>query len=136
MTLDECRLLTFRTICEPSGNLTFIEGGVDIPFEIRRVFYVFGIPAEENRARHAHRTLHQLIIAICGSFNVEFNDGTERQSIRLSKPEEGFYIPPMIWCELRNFSPNSVCMVLASDIFKEADYYREYDKFLAARKEL
>lgn len=116
------------------GNLTFIEGNRHIPFEIKRVYYLYDVPGGSTRGGHAHKQLQQLIIAMSGSFDVVLDDGHEKQKIHLNRSYHGLLIPTMVWRELENFSSGSVCMVLASEYFEEDDYYREYDAFRAAVK--
>jgi len=132
MSLAECRMIHLPKINEPRGNLTFIEGGRHIPFEIKRVYYLYDVPGGAERGGHAHKNLHQLIIAMSGSFDVILNDGTQQKRFHLNRSYSGMYICPMIWRELDNFSSGSVCMVLASNLYDEADYYRNYQEFVRA----
>ena len=132
MSLAECRMIHLPKINEPRGNLTFIEGGRHIPFEIKRVYYLYDVPGGAERGGHAHKDLHQLIIAMSGSFDVVLNDGTQQKRFHLNRSYSGIYICPMIWRELDNFSSGSVCMVLASNFYDEADYYRNYEEFVRA----
>ena len=124
--------MTFPKIPEPRGNLSFIEGGHHVPFGIARVYYLYDVPGGESRGGHAHKALHQVIIAINGSFNVEIDDGLNKKSIQLCRANEGLYIVPGIWRELTNFTSGSVCLVLASRPYEESDYYRDYGQFLDA----
>lgn len=133
MTVDTCRLIDLPKIHDPRGNLTFIEGGVHVPFPIERVYYLYDVPGGSERGGHAHKGLHQLIVAMSGSFDVVIDDGRERKRIHLSRSYYGLYICPMIWRELDNFSSGAVCMVLASNRYDEADYYRDYQEFLAGK---
>jgi len=130
MSMAECKMVDLPKINEPRGNLTFIEGGRHIPFEIKRVYYLYDVPGGAERGGHAHRDLHQLIIAMSGSFDVVLNDGTQKKRFHLNRSYSGIYICPMIWRELDNFSSGSVCMVLASNFYDEADYYRNYQEFV------
>lgn len=132
MSLAECKMVNLPKINEPRGNLTFIEGGRHIPFEIKRVYYLYDVPGGAERGGHAHKDLHQLIIAMSGSFDVVLNDGTQKKRFHLNRSYSGIYICPMIWRELDNFSSGSVCMVLASNFYDEADYYRNYQEFVRA----
>ncbi len=125
-------IIDLRRIANPRGNLTPIEGGVDVPFEIRRVYYLYDVPGGESRGGHAHRDLQQFIIAVSGSFDVILDDGADRRSYFLNRSYYGLYVPRMIWRELENFSSGSVSLVLASAHYDEADYFREYSDFLAA----
>jgi len=132
MSLANCRLIDLPRIQDPRGNLTFIESGRHIPFEIRRVYYVYDVPGGAERGGHAHKELHEFIVAMSGSFDVILDDGREKKRFHLNRSYFGLYICPMIWRELDNFSSGSVCMVLASNFYDEADYYRDYDQFLTA----
>ena len=130
MTLSECKLLDFPKITDRRGNLTFIEGLVHIPFEIKRVYYLYDVPGGSLRGGHAHKALEQIIIALSGSFDVFLDDGGKKKIYRLNSPSKGLLVTPMVWRELNNFSSGSVCLVLASEHFSEEDYYRDYSQFL------
>lgn len=132
MQIDECRWIELPKISDPRGNLTFVEGGNHIPFEIRRVYYLYDVPGGATRAAHGHKRLSQLMIAMSGSFDVTLDDGLNKRKFHLNRSYYGLYVPPMIWRDLDNFSSGSVCMVLASDVFDEADYFRDYQRFLDA----
>jgi dTDP-4-dehydrorhamnose 3,5-epimerase-like enzyme len=134
--IENCKLIELTRITDPRGNLTFIEGGKHIPFDIRRVYYLYDVPGGATRAGHGHKTLHQLMIAMSGSFDVLLDDGHQKQKYHLNRSYYGLYICPMMWREINNFSSGSVCMVLASEHFDEFDYYREYPDFLQAVKAL
>ena len=134
MNIDLCKIIDLPKISDQRGNLTFIEGGNHIPFDIRRVYYLYDVPGGSERGGHAHKGLHQLIIAMSGSFDVLLDDGTNKKRIHLCRSYYGLYVCPMIWRELDNFSSGSVCVVLASNVYDEDDYYRDYTKFLEARK--
>jgi len=129
MSLDKCRLIELPKIADPRGNLTFIEGTRHIPFEIRRVYYLYDVPGGAERGGHAHKELSQLIIAMSGSFDVVLNDGSQTKRFHLNRSYYGLYVCPMMWRELDNFSSGSVCMVLASNLYDEADYYRDFEQF-------
>ncbi len=133
MALTECRIIELPKIHEPRGNLTFIESNSQIPFAIERVYYLYDVPGGSERGGHAHKGLHQLIIAMSGSFDVVLDDGKDRKRVHLNRSYQGLYVCPMIWRELDNFSSGSVCMVLASNRYDEADYYRDYAEFMRAR---
>lgn len=131
-TLKDCKVIEFPVIADPRGNLTFIEGGEHIPFQIERVYYLYDVPGGASRGGHAHKELQQLIIAIAGSFDVVLDDGKEKRRFHLNRSYKGLYVPPMMWRELDNFSSGSLCMVLASSKYDEDDYYRDYDRYLNA----
>ena len=132
-TIDRCSLIDLPQISDPRGNLTFIEGGRHVPFAIERVYYLYDVPGGAERGGHAHRALSQLIVAMSGSFDVVLNDGTQTTRFHLNRSYRGLYITPMIWRELDNFSSGSVCMVLASNRYDEADYYRDFDEYVRAQ---
>lgn len=130
--IENCKIIELPKIGDPRGNLTFIEGMNHVPFAINRVYYLYDVPGGAERGGHAHKDLHQLIIAMSGSFDVTIDDGRNKQRIHLNRSYYGLYICPMIWRELDNFSSGSVCMVLASNNYTETDYYREYTDFIGA----
>lgn len=132
--LSNCRLINLPKIQDPRGNLTFVEGGNHIPFDIQRVYYLYDVPGGSERGGHAHKDLHQLIIAMSGSFDVVLDDGREKKRYHLNRSYNGLYVCPMMWRELDNFSSGSVCMVLASNTYAEDDYYRDYDAYLRAMR--
>jgi hypothetical protein len=127
--VDDCRLIDLPVIHNPQGNLTFIEGQKHVPFDIARVYYLYDVPGGAERGGHAHRELQQLLVAMSGSFEIVVDDGTQRRGIRLNRSYVGLYMPSMIWRELVDFSSGSVCMVLASKPYEEADYIRDYEAF-------
>ncbi len=130
MGVEQCRIIELPKIADPRGNLSFIEGGRQVPFEIKRVYYLYDVPGGETRAGHAMKSGSKFIIAASGSFDVVLDDGRERTTIGLNRSWKGVYVPPMIWRELVNFSSAGVCLVLASDYYDESDYIRRYDEFL------
>jgi hypothetical protein len=127
--ISACRLLDLPKVADTRGNLTFIENGKHIPFTIKRIYYLYDVPAGESRGGHAHRTLEQVIIPASGSFDVGLDDGYSQKTVPLNRPFLGLYIPPMIWRTLNNFSAGSVCIVLASDFYYDKDYIRDIDFF-------
>ncbi len=129
MSQQQCKIIDLPKIEDPRGNLTFIEGGQHIPFEIKRVYYLYDVPGGSSRGGHAHKDLHQLLIAMSGSFDIHLDDGHSKVTYHMNRSYYGLYIPPMTWREIDNFSSGSVCMVLASAHYEEADYYRDYDEF-------
>jgi hypothetical protein len=134
MDLNQCNIVNLPKITDPRGNITFIEGGRHVPFEIKRVYYLYDTPGGAERGGHAHKELHQLIVAMSGSFDVILDSGMQKKRFHLNRSYYGLYVCPMIWRELDNFSSGSVCMVLASNFYDESDYYRNYQEFLNALK--
>lgn len=132
-SLDQCRLIDLPKVTDPRGNLTFVEGGRHVDFDIQRVYYLYDVPGGSERGGHAHRGLRQLIVAMSGSFDVILDDGRDRKRFHLNRSYTGLYVCPMIWRELDNFSSGSVCMVLASNRYDEADYFRDYGEFMRTR---
>ncbi len=133
MNIDLCKMIDLPKIQDPRGNLTFVEGGDQIPFDIQRVYYLYDVPGGAERGGHAHKDLHQLIIAMSGSFDVVLDDGKNKKRVHMNRSYSGLYVCPMIWRELDNFSSGAVLMVLASNKYDEADYYRDYADFMRAR---
>jgi hypothetical protein len=133
MSIERCQMIDLPKIHDPRGNLTFVESNNQIPFAIERVYYLYDVPGGSDRGGHAHKELHQLIIAMSGSFDVVLDDGKDKKRVHLNRSYNGLYICPMIWRELDNFSSGAVCMVLASTKYDEADYYRDYSEFMRAR---
>jgi uncharacterized RmlC-like cupin family protein len=123
------RIIDFPIVHEPRGNLSFIEGERQIPFPIKRVYYLYDVPGGAVRGGHAHKDLQQVIIALSGSFDVVLDDGKERQKVSLNRSYHGLYLPNMVWRELENFSSGAVCLVLASEIYLEVDYIRDIREF-------
>lgn len=134
MPLNDCRIIELPKIQDPRGNLTFVEGGRHIPFEIKRVYYLYDVPGGADRGGHAHKELHQFLVAMSGSFDVVLNDGDRQRRYSLNRSYYGLYICPMTWRHLDNFSSGAVCMVLASTCYDEQDYFRNYDDFVASAK--
>ncbi|MDB6064618.1 MAG: WxcM domain protein C-terminal domain protein [Pedosphaera sp.] len=134
MGLNLCKIIQLPKIADPRGNLTFVEGGRHVPFDIKRVYYLYDVPGGGERGGHAHKALSQLIVAMSGSFDVILDDGKQKERFHLNRSYYGLYVCPMIWRELDNFSSGSVCMVLASNLYEESDYFREYADFIQARK--
>ena len=129
--IGDCREIQLPVISNPAGNIAVIEEAVGVPFRIRRVYYLYGVPEGAERGGHAHRDLEQLLVAVSGRFDVVLDDGEARRSVPLASPDRGLYLPRMVWRELTGFSSGAVCLVLASEPYDEADYIRDYDEFAA-----
>ena len=130
----DCTMIELdRHHSDRKGNLTVVENGKTLPFDVKRVYYLYDIPGGESRGAHAHKELEQLIIAVSGSFTVTLDDGKCKRSFFLNRPYQGLYVKPGIWRDLDDFSAGAVCMVLASDVYKAEDYIRSYDDFVAFR---
>ena len=129
MSIQSCKIIELPKISDPRGNLTFVEGGNHIPFDIKRVYYLYDVPGGAERGAHGHKALQQLIIAMSGSFDVVLDDGREKKTFHMNRSYYGLYVCPMMWRDITNFSSGAVCMVLASDFYDEQDYFRDYNKF-------
>jgi len=132
----DCHVLSLCKIHNPAGNITIVEGEQNIPFKISRIYYLYDIPGGETRGGHAHKELHQLIIAASGSFEVLLDDGKNKKIVRLNRPNYGLLVVPGIWRELFEFSSGSICLVLASHKYEETDYQRDYDRFIEYKKNI
>ncbi len=132
MSINNCKIIDLPKIQDPRGNLTFVEGGNHIPFDIERVYYLYDVPGGSERGGHAHKQLHQLIISMSGSFDVVLDDGNNQKRFHMNRSHYGLYVCPMMWRVLDNFSSGAVCMVLASSPYEESDYIRNHDDFLSA----
>ena len=129
-SVHDCIMLELPKIERPSGALTVLHGGREIPFDIKRVYYLYDVPGGAGRGGHAHKTLYQLIVAASGSFDIVLSDGSETKTVQLNRPYFGLLIPPGTWRDMRNFSSGAICLVLASEIHTEADYIRDYNEYL------
>jgi len=129
MDKKQCKIIELPKIVDQRGNLTFIEAQRHIPFDFQRVYYLYDVPGGAARGGHAHRQLEQFIVAASGSFTVITDDGTSRKEFYLNRSYYGLYIPTMTWREIDNFSSGSFCLVLASELYDETDYIRDYQKF-------
>jgi len=129
------RLIEFPTIEQFEGCLTFVEGAQVVPFEIKRVYYIYSVPQGAVRSGHAHRDLRQVLVPVAGSFNVVLDSGSRKETIKLAHPHVGLYLSKMVWRRIEEFSSGAVCVVLASTHYDEADYIRNYDDFVAEVKQ-
>lgn len=130
-TINDCRIIDLRKIHDPRGNLTPIESLLDVPFEIKRVFYLYDVSGGESRGAHAHKMDSQFLIAVSGSFEVLLDDGKNKRNVTLNRPYQGLYIPSGIWSAEQGFASGSVCLVLTDNGFNAKDYIRDYDLFLS-----
>ena len=135
MALSHCKLIEIPKITDLRGNISFIEGRKQIPFDINRIYYIFDVPNGADRGSHAHKNLDQLFLAMSGSFDIVLDDGKSKKKFHLNRPYVGLYVCSMIWRELSNFSSGAVCMVLASAYYDEGDYIRDYEEFLTKAKQ-
>jgi hypothetical protein len=133
-TIDDCQLISLPKVADSRGNLTFVEANRHIPFDIKRVYYLYDVPGGAERGGHAHKHLNQLLIAMSGSFDVHLDDGDRKKTIHLNRGYFGLQITTNIWRTLDNFSSGAVCLVLASEYYDANEYYRDYDEFLATQK--
>ena len=131
-TIQNCKILSIPKIEDPRGNLSVIENDV-IPFDIKRVYYLYDVPSGAERGGHSHKEQQEFLVALSGSFDVILNDGKVEKTVTLNKPFEGLLITNGIWRELKNFSSGAVCLVIASDVFLEEDYIREFEDFLKSK---
>ena len=135
-TVYDCSIIELGSHgTDRQGNLTVVENGITVPFDVKRIFYLYDVPGGASRGGHAHHSLSQLLVAVSGSFSVTLDDGTVRRTYLLNHPYQGLIIEPGIWNTLDDFSSGAVCMVLTSDIFSEEDYIRDYKDFLKLRNQ-
>lgn len=127
----DCSIIELnRHHSDRKGNLTVVENSISVPFDVKRIYYLYDVPGGESRGGHAHRRLHQLIVAVSGSFSVTLDDGSVKRTFNLNRPYQGLLVVPGIWRTLDDFSSGAVCMVLASEIYSEDDYLRHYEDFI------
>lgn len=134
-TVFDCSVIDISKVHNDAGNITVVENNKNIPFEVKRIYYLYDVPSGESRGGHAHYELEQFIIAASGSFDVILDDGVNKKTVSLNRPNLALQIVPGLWRELDNFSSGSICMVLASHVYDEKDYIREYSEFLKFRNE-
>ena len=135
-TVFDCPVVDFPKIHNRAGNITPLQNLIDVPFSIKRVYYIYDVPGGESRGAHAHRELEQLLIAASGSFDVHLDDGISKRTIHLNRPYYGLHIKPGIWRDIDNFSSGSICLALVSEVYKESDYIRSYEEFKAIKIQL
>ena len=129
-TINDCKFLDFPKNHQLNGNLTSITNREEVPFDIKRIYYLYDVPGGNSRGGHAHKDLYQIMVALSGSFTVTLDDGNSKKSFNLFQPYQGLLIPPGLWRDLDTFSSGSICMVLASEVYDEQDYFRDYEDFL------
>lgn len=134
-TVYDCTMIELDRHHHEKGNITVVENSRTIPFDVRRVYYLYDVPGGESRGGHAHRELRQLIVSAGGSFDVTLDDGSVKRTFTLNRPYQGLLVVPGIWRELNNFSSGSVCLVLASHEYDESDYIRSYDEFIRYKQQ-
>ncbi len=128
--LDQCQIMDLPKVTSYQGSLTAVNNSLEIPFNIRRVYYLYDVPGGETRGGHAHHEIHQLIVCVSGSYDVLLDDGKRRRTLKLNRAHQGLYVPPMIWRELVNFSTGAICLVLASENYSEDEYIRDFSEFV------
>jgi len=133
-TVFDCQLIYLPRIRNRSGNITAVQNNKEVPFEIRRVFYLYDVPGGESRGAHAHYSCHQLLLAVSGSFEILLDDGSVKRQLQLNRPDMGLHVPPGIWASEVNFSSGAICLVLASEPYQEHDYIRDYETYLHYKK--
>ena len=133
-TVFDCNIIHLPKIYNRSGSITPVQNNIEIPFAIQRLFYLYDIPGGETRGAHAHKTLHQFLIAASGSFDVTIDDGHNKKTVQLNRPYFGLHIKPMIWDYMSNFSSGAIVLVLASSLYDAADYIRDYETFKQLRQ--
>lgn len=133
-SVNNCQIINLKKIENRRGNLTPVENGIDIPFDVERVYYLYDVPGGETRGGHAHKDLQQFIVAVAGSFDIILDDGVERKTIKMNRSSYGLFVPKMIWREIVNFSTGAICLVLASLPYMEEEYLRSFDKFIELKK--
>lgn len=132
-TVEDCRILDLPKIFDARGNLTFIEAPRTVPFEIQRTYWIYDVPGGEKRGWHAYLEVQELVVSLSGAFDFIVDDGTNRKTVRLDRSYFGLYVPNRIWRGMENFSTNSVCLILASQPYRESDYIRDYESFKRLR---
>lgn len=132
----DCSIIHFPKIHNRAGNITPIQNNIEVPFAIKRVYYLYDVPGGETRGAHGHKALEQVIVAVSGSFDVTIDDGHNKKTVHLNRPYFGLHMKPGMWRDLSNFSSGSICLVLASELYDKADYIRDYDEFKSFKNEI
>jgi len=135
ISVFDCSIIELPRVHDPKGNLTHVSNNVEVPFEVKRIFYIYDIPGGADRGAHAHRECHQFLCAASGSFEIQLDDGRIKRTVMLNRPNYGLHIPPGIWAAEKGFSSGAICLVLASHCFIESDYIRNYEDFKDFRDE-
>ena len=133
-TVYDCNIVELPKVETPTGNITSLNNNIDIPFETKRIYYLYDVPGGVDRGGHAHKDLYQVVVAVSGSFDITLDDGLRKKTITLNRPYFGLLVVPGTWRELTNFSSGAICLVLASSKYDELDYLRDYQEFLAFKK--
>jgi dTDP-4-dehydrorhamnose 3,5-epimerase-like enzyme len=129
-SINDCSIINLPQIKDRRGSISPVNSGIEIPFEVKRVFYIYDIPGGEDRGAHAHKECHQFLVAVSGSFEVEIDDGTNRKTVVLNRPYFGLHVPPGIWAAEQSFSGGAICLVLTSHEYNASDYIRSYNSYL------
>jgi hypothetical protein len=136
VSVYDCSVIELPKLHDRAGNITPVTNNIEIPFDVKRIFYIYDIPGGEGRGAHAHKECHQFLIAASGSFEIELNDGTTQRTVMLNRPYYGLHIPPGIWAAEKGFSSGAICLVLTSHGYNAEDYIREYEEYIKSRNEL
>jgi hypothetical protein len=134
-TVFDCNIIHFPRIENRSGNITAVENGIEVPFDVKRIYYLYDIPGGKDRGAHAHKALQQVIIAASGSFDITIDDGKNKKTVHLSRPYFGLHVLPGMWRNISNFSSGAICLVISSECYDSGDYLRTYDDFLIFKNE-
>ena len=133
-TVFDCNILELPKIENRAGNITPVQNNIELPFAVKRVYYLYDIPGGESRGAHGHKALQQVIVAASGSFDVTLDDGRNKKTVQLNRPYYGLHVYPGMWRDLSNFSSGAICLVLASEVYQEEDYLRDYKGFIDFKK--
>jgi hypothetical protein len=136
VTVSDCSVIDLGRHQSRAGNISIIENNKNLPFDVKRIFYIYDIPGGESRGAHSHKECHQFIVAVSGSFEIEMDDGCDKRTITLNRPYFGLHIPPGIWAAEKDFSSGAICLVLTSHNYDERDYIRDYRDFLTFKKNM